>query len=161
MFKNWKVICQMTDAYFMRALIMLDVATDFGRMIVERLPEFFTIERVPIPLSVMLLIAEENAIKAGLEGLKGRNGIVEYGGVPSWIPLTHLALSEDDDYRIGCSAFPPDMEERIREDLFHCELRVGNKYFLGKSELIFLGICFSIYGKSFAFCPAECVVVDK
>ena len=55
MFKNWKMICQIVDVHFMWAMALLDLTTDFGRLVIERFPEYFSkeLQTGPIPKSVI------------------------------------------------------------------------------------------------------------
>ena len=66
MFKNWKAICEITDAHVMWALAMLDLRSDLGRKFVKRFPEYFTKKKSkgPIPLSVLRQVAQKDAIAA-------------------------------------------------------------------------------------------------
>ncbi|KKP67064.1 MAG: hypothetical protein UR66_C0002G0094 [Candidatus Moranbacteria bacterium GW2011_GWE1_35_17] len=62
MYKNWKAICQITDTHFIWALALLDLTTDFGCMVAERFPEYFSNEQQlgPIPWSIIKQKAIEN-----------------------------------------------------------------------------------------------------
>lgn len=108
MYKNWKAICQITDTHFMWALALLDLATDFGRMVAERFPEYFSSEQQagPIPLSIIKMRACQNTQR-------------EVGKAYDDYPVTYHALDEFDVPIIefwdqGENPLPHELEELIK-----------------------------------------------
>lgn len=64
MYKNWETICCIKDVHFLRALVLLDITTDFGCIVANRFPEYFSKERQvgPIPLSVLRIKAQDTKL---------------------------------------------------------------------------------------------------
>lgn len=56
-YPRWEEICRIPDSVFMMGVALLDLDSDFGRVVAVRFPDYFTDERPenvgPIPLSVL------------------------------------------------------------------------------------------------------------
>ena len=85
--KNWKEISQISDTRVRWELVMLNMDSDLGRKIVERLPEYFTHEKQagPYPLSLMRAMAQKEGHRQGNDD--GERYIVSYDAVPNGIPV--------------------------------------------------------------------------
>lgn len=149
MYKNWKAICAVPDTHFRWALALLDLASEFGKLVVARLPDFFTEnEQVgPVPLSVMRMRAEENAAAEGSPG----NGSVHlhcYDAIPNWMPKLWFVTS----YRLKeypeAQPVPPELESVAVVGTI-CQWE-GKKIIL----VDYIG------DEEWFFVPAECIFID-
>lgn len=156
MFKNWKAICGIEDAFFMWAIALLDLATDFGQMVASRFPEYFTDkeQQGPVPWSVLRMTAEKNAAQTnGGQPCNAANHLECYNAIPESMPILHFAV---DEYALdhGATYPPPDLDAALDEaDV------VGKIYYCGGKAIILvdsIGNCGEWY-----FVPAECIALDK
>ncbi len=160
MYKNWKEIHKIQDAHFMWALALLDLATDFGRMIVERFPEFFTAEQPAKPLLSELRAIAGNNFAAEWKRAKGETCLapsceylVSCDAIPEWMPIMHFVRRHGDDCLINCYpdalSAPPELENEIDY--------VGSIYTWQGKKLILVE--FSDW--EWYFVPAELIAIDS
>ncbi len=150
MYKNWKAICQITDTHFMWALALLNLATDLGRMVVERFPEYFSNEQQagPIPLSVLIKKAQEAESYNNQFG-PGDWHLVEYGAIPSHWPI----LTFSDGYDSSCQPIPDCLKSAS-------ECNDIGKIYEWEGKKIVLVDAYIDLG-TWSFVPAELIAVDK
>jgi len=148
MYRNWKAICQIPDYQMMKALALLDLKSELGQMIIERLPEFFTSEEQagPYPLSLMREAARDHGLRDGCA--IGEQNIVSHGGVPEGIPVIKFTKGADravDDAR-------PQLPNEIRPDA-----TVGETVSWQGKDYVVLE---NDQGKEMSLAPAELVFID-
>lgn len=154
MFKNWKAICSVVDKHFMWALALLDLTTDFGRMIVEKLPEFFDSKQQigPIPLSAITQRAKGEA------EMFSEEYIVSNGTAQKFeIPLIEFGVDEEGAKDNNLPLLPAE----IKLHVIRCESnsKMGlNVEWQGK-KLVMLE--YNEHIGSVSFAPAELIAVDK
>lgn len=148
MYKNWKNICQIEDIHFMWALALLDLTTDFGRMVVKRFPEYFSSKQQagPVPWSLIKKKAvEKNGVNADLapvtfDGFRGYD-----------IPILEFRLSG------GNEKYPPtEIENWLNEG--HSQ---GDILDWEGKKLIFVEDSWSDGNDWACFAPAELIAMDK
>jgi hypothetical protein len=152
MYKNWKAICQITDTHFMWALALLDLATDLGRMVVERFPEFFSNEQQagPIPWSVLITKAKG---KANKDCQYPEDNMYSCEVIPDGWPVFKFG---DEDTIVG---YPELGFEPVPEELKNAT-KVGSTYTWGEKQIILIEFA-QVKGDEWHFVPAELIVVDK
>ena len=155
MYKNWKAICQITDTHFMWALALLDLATDFGRMVAERFPEYFSNEQQagPIPLSAIF----EKARSGETEGFS-EEYIVSNGTVAKFnIPMIEFGVDERGAGDNNLPLLPHEIDfQKIRSDN---NSNAGLEIEWKGKRLIMLE--YNEHVGSVSFAPAELIAVDK
>lgn len=153
MSKNWKAICEIPDRHFMWAIALLDLATTFGQMVIERFPEYFTKESEtgPVPLSVLRMKARENAAKYGDDAEAGERHISCYGAVPSWMP--EFCFREPED-RLGAESGLEVIPQELSE-----ARTIGEIYEWEGKKLVLID--YFEDGGERRFVPAECINIDK
>lgn len=147
--KNWKAICKIPDTHFMWALALLDLATDFGRSMAGRLPEYFTGEQQkgPVPLSVLRMFVQEKEArdKKGYAPLP--DGVIGYFDLPG------LRFFHDDWSLMSWG----DEGETL------CPKELSGVVTFGKvvkwqgKKLVLVELC----DHESWFVPAECIALDK
>lgn len=70
MYKKWEAIRQIPDTRVKRALALLNLESDFGRMFAKRFPEYFTEEGQPVPAPLWAL-----QVAADEDGRRGRGRV--------------------------------------------------------------------------------------
>jgi len=155
MYKNWKGICQIADTHFMWALALLDLATDLGRMVAERFPEYFSNEQQagPFPLSVFF----EKARSEKGEGFS-EEYIVSNGTVAKFnIPLIEFGVDERGADENNLPLLPLEIDfEKIRSDNNE---NAGLKIEWKGKQLVMLE--YNEHIGSVSFAPTELIIVDK
>jgi len=162
-YKNWKAICRIPDGHFMLAMALLDLSTDFGRMVAERFPDYFNEEQQagPIPLSAIRKLAERAAREQGAS-FKSFDCLVsfdKYWGKTFNIPIFCFSSVEDNDF--DDPMLPSEINFQI--EALDRRAEVGD-VFTWEGKMVVLmennddkrGDCFLMY-----FASAELVAVDK
>ncbi len=157
MYKNWENISRIEDKHFMMALALLDLSTDFGRMVAERFPEYFSKEQQakgPIPLSVLQTIAEENAAREHNPGY-GAYHLVLYDAIPGWMPMFWFATDELTlkEHSNEVMVLPKDLESLLEKN----NHTVGIIYKWRGKDIILVD--FLDTGEWF-FVPAEIILIN-
>lgn len=149
--KNWQAIRQVTDTHFRWALAMLDLATDFGLVVAERFPEYFSDEQTagPVPLSVLNLVAEKNCCDGNPNP---KDNLVTYGAIPKDWPIFNFGDAETierygDSY--GFRLIPKELEAAVH---------TGAVYEWEGKQLVLVD---RVIGVEWQFVPAELVDVSK
>ena len=120
--KNWKAICGIPDTHMMWAVALIATESDFGSMIMMRLPEFFTEEtqQGPYPLSILREDAERAAIAQCCEPDRGpyTNELYSYGTCAKFDIPTKLfrcrgsTMIDENDPK--CSPLPADLHMLVK-----------------------------------------------
>lgn len=160
MYKNWRAICQITDTHFMWALALLDLTNNFGQMVAERFPEYFSTEKQmgPIPLSVLFILAKKHGKEQGVDTdcLVSHD---KYWSKKFDIPIISFSTCEDNGF--NDPMLPTEINSQIEAlgrraevgDIFSWE---GKKLVLLENNDDKRGSCFLMH-----FAPAEIIAVDK
>lgn len=165
MYKNWKAICEIADKHFMWAIALLDLASDFGKMIASKLPEYFTDEPQtgPIPLSMIRMLAEKESAEKGFGYTDCLVSYCKYWGHGQFsIPILDFTTDEDGD---SCGFNAPMLPSEIQSQIDQMGRRaeVGDTFIWEGKKIVLLenndeerGSCFLMH-----FAPADCVLADK
>lgn len=163
MFKNWRAIKDIPDRHFMWAIALLDLATEFGKQIAAKFPEYFQLEQPaengPIPLSVIIQRAEEEAEDGGGSDGSARLHPVIYDATHD---LTVIDFRGKDDNESDYSFLPDVVAEQLEGDLY-----VGKEVEWEGKKLVMLEYYYEHYCDTtpvtiriYHFAPAEQVIVD-
>lgn len=153
-YRNWQAICKIPDTHFMWALALLDLATDFGQSVVERLPEYFTdeLQQGPIPMSVLRMQANEGVMKATGGECGVTDALVFRGSTVHELPLIRFAVAS------AIAEYPHLGFQLIPKELESAET-VGKVYKWQGKDIVLLE-CIEGSGE-WTFTPAECVALDR
>ena len=153
-YKNCKAICQVSDTHFMWALALLDLATDFGRSVVERFPEYFTEER-PVPLSVLRKWAREYGFGPGPRNC-ARNFLHQHGAIDHFnLPVLWFVHQADEYEKWRKKPHGPDIH--LTTDELAKVTTVGEVAEWQGKKIVLVE---TIYTESW-FVPADCIALDR
>lgn len=101
MFKNWERICKIEDTHFMWAMALLDLASEFGRNVASRFPEYFLEkqdeqQKYPIPLSVIRKASEREIKESRSDNIDALVSFCKYWDFD--IPIISFSTEEDNGF---------------------------------------------------------------
>lgn len=159
MFKNWKAICEILDTHFMWALALLDLETNFGQSVAKRFPEYFSDqeEAGPIPLSVLRMLAEQDATQQGSHNFDCLVSFGRYWRKKYNIPIISFSIFPDSDLPM----LPSEIDDQI--DNLGRRAEVGDMFIWEGKPLVLLENNDDQRGSAFVmeFAPAELIAVNR
>ena len=151
MYKNWDAIFSINDYYLKLAFSFLDLSTELGQKIAQRLPEYFSGNDLmqPIPLSVFKFKA--NTYRDGTKNPE--NFLISSGAIPADWPI--LNFGDELALNTMCPEYEP----------IPAELKWAKKigaifHWQGKKIILVEYHVSEEFGKTWYFVPAELINVE-